>query len=155
MKLKAFFYPLLSLVFLASCTPTEGTTSSQSSATSETIPVSLQIDWKDRFKQEEDDYLFFYYSETSEKFNEIMGDVIAFANSNIKKTYFANINSSEGKIPIDKTAEPLINVSDISEFYILGTPTIVEIKEGTVTSNIPGKDKCLTFLNNERLNNKN
>ena len=155
MKLKVFLYPLLSLVFLASCTPTEGSESSQSSEQSETIPTSLQIDWADSFKQEEDDYLVFYYSETCAQCHEIMGDVIAFANSNIKKTYFANIMSSEGKMPIEKGSDPLIGVSDINEFYIGGTPTIIEIKEGTVTSNAPGKDKCLTFLNNERLNNKN
>ena len=152
MKLKVFCYPLLSLIFLASCTPTE---SSQSSSENETIPESFQINWEDSFKQEEDDYLVFYYSETCAQCHEIMGDVIAFANSNIKKTYFANIVSENGKMPIVKGSEPIVGVNDISDFYIAGTPTLIEIKEGIVTSHVPGKDKCLTFLNNERANNKN
>ena len=155
MKAKVVFYPLLSFMLLVSCTPNEGEQSKQSSGSSETIPASLQINWEDSFKQEDEDYLVFYHSDTCTHCHEIMGDVIEFANSNIKKTYFANIESSEGKMPIVKGGEPVIGVSNISDFYIAGTPTLIEIKEGIVTSHIQGKDNCLTFLNNERLNNKN
>ena len=155
MKLKSLFLSLLPLIALISCTPNEGESSNQSSGNNETIPASLQIDWSDSFKQEEDDYLVFFYSETCEQCHQIMGDVIAFANSNIMQTYFSNILSPEGKMPIVKGNEPLVNVSDISEFYIAGTPTLIEVKEGTVIENIPGKDACLTFLNNVRLNAKN
>lgn len=155
MKLKAFFYPLVSLIFLVSCTPEASSSSNQSSQFDEMIPESLKINWSDSFKQEDEEYLVFFYSDTCSHCHEIMGDVIAFTEENIKQTYFANIISSEGKMPIVKGGDPITGVDDISDFYILGTPTLIEIEEGTVTSHIPGKDAILTFLNNERLYHKN
>lgn len=152
MKLRLLVCSFISLVLLASCTPNEEDKSSLQSSSNNEIPTLLQINWVDTFKQEEDDYLVFFHSDTCSHCQEIMGDVIAFANSNIKKTYFANIESPEGKMPIVKGSEPLLGIDNISDFYIPGTPTLIEIKEGVVTANNPGKDKCLTFLNQERLN---
>ena len=152
MKLRLLVCSFISLVLLASCTPNEEDNSSLQSNSNNEIPTLLQINWVDTFKQEEDDYLVFFHSDTCSHCQEIMGDVIAFANSNIKKTYFANIESPEGKMPIAKGSEPLLGIDNISDFYIPGTPTLIEIKEGVVTANNPGKDKCLTFLNQERLN---
>ena len=152
MKLRLLVCSFISLVLLASCTPNGEDNSSLQSNSNNEIPTLLQINWVDTFKQEEDDYLVFFHSDTCSHCQEIMGDVIAFANSNIKKTYFANIESPEGKMPIVKGSEPLLDIDNISDFYIPGTPTLIEIKEGIVTANNPGKDKCLTFLNQERLN---
>ena len=152
MKLRILVCSFISLVLLASCTPNEEDNSSLQSNSNNEIPTLLSINWVDTFKQEEDDYLVFFHSDTCSHCQEIMGDVIAFANSNTKKTYFANIESPEGKMPIVKGSEPLLGIDNISDFYIPGTPTLIEIKEGVVTANNPGKDKCLTFLNQERLN---
>lgn len=152
MKLRLLVCSFISLVLLASCTPNEEDNSSLQSSSNNEIPTLLQINWVDTFKQEEDDYLVFFHSDTCSHCQEIMGDVIAFANSSIKKTYFANIESPEGKMPIVKGSEPLLDIDNISDFYIPGTPTLIEIKEGVVIANNPGKDKCLTFLNQERLN---
>ena len=83
-----------------------------------------------------------------------MGDVLAFSEENIIKTYFSDINATDAKIPINRDISGTLGIDSINDFYIAGTPTIIEVYEGTVTANIPGKDACLTFLNEQRLNNE-
>ena len=148
MKLKLAFYSLVISSLLFSCTPNES--SNNSNKIDNEIPESLKIEWSDSLKQE-GNYLVFFYSDTCAHCQEIMGDVIAFANDNIKQLYFANTISNDTKITIKSNEEPVVGIDDISEFYIVGTPTLIEVAEGTVIANIPGKDACLTFLNNERL----
>lgn len=152
MKLKHSLCFLVLPIMLFSCTPQE---SSQSSSVNEEIPDNLQIKWTDCLNQEDNDYLVFFHSDTCSQCKEIMGDVIAFSSQNIKKLYFSNIVSDGVKMPIEKEKEEITGVSNIEDFYIRGTPTIIEVVEGTVTAHVAGKNACLTFLNNERLNNKN
>ena len=151
MKLKSFLCLLLPPL-LFSCAKNES--NNLNTSEKEVIPVSLQIKWTDSLNQEEDDYLVFFHSDTCSHCQEIMGDVIAFSKEEIKKLYFSNIVSDGIKMSVQKDQEPAVDVDSIEEFYIRGTPTIIEVKSGIVISNIPGKDACLTFLNNERLNNK-
>ncbi len=152
MKLKRCLYYLILPIMLFSCTPQE---SSDNSSVNEEIPVDLQIKWTDCLSQEENDYLVFFHSDTCSHCKEIMGDVIAFSSQNIKKVYFSNIVSDGVKMPVEKEKETLTGISNIEEFYIRGTPTLIEVVEGVVTKHVAGKDDCLTFLNDERLNNKN
>lgn len=155
MKIKHQICLLMLPLFLFSCTLEDDSKLNKDNSDRQEIPASLKIEWTDSFKQEEDNYLVFFHSDTCAHCQEIMGDVIAFSLDNVKKLYFADIESEGIKIPVDKTKDPLIGVSDISEFYIKGTPTIIEVNLCVVVENIPGKDACLTFLNSERLNNKN
>ena len=154
MKLKHSLYLLFLPTLLFSCSPNAASSSNIDSSAKEEIPASLQIKWADCLTQEEEDYLVFFHSDTCSHCQEIMGDVIAFSHEDIKKTYFANIIFEGEKIRVEKDKEALVGVDNIEEFYIRGTPTIIEVENGVVTANIAGKDDCLTFLNSERLNNK-
>ena len=155
MKLKKTICLLFLPLLLFSCTPDSNSDTSKTSEKKTEIPLKLQIKWNDSLSQEDTDYLVFFHSDTCAKCHEIMGDVIAFSEQNIKKTYFANILSDGMKIPVEKDKEAITGVNNIEDFYIRGTPTIIEVVEGVVTVNVAGADACLTFLNNERLNNKN
>ena len=155
MKTKARFIPFVLLALLVSCSPSTSEQSSQSVSSSFDIPVEQQIAWTDCLSQEEDDYLVFFYSETCNHCHEIMGDVLAFSNENIIKVYFSDVMKGDPKITISRDIDATLGVTDVNNFFIAGTPTLIEVYEGTVTANVPGKDDCLSFLNEQRINNEN
>ena len=151
MKKKISVCSLLLFAVLSSC----ATAQVESSSSDYVVPEEKQILWTDCLKQEETDYLVFLYSDTCANCHEIMGDVLAFSDENIIKVYFSEISKGELKIPISRDVDETLGVTDINYFFIAGTPTIIEIYEGTIIANIPGMDDCLSFLNEQRLNNEN
>ena len=155
MKISLRIYTLFLAALFTSCTPANSEQTSISSSSEHTIPVNRQIIWTDCLNREETNYLVFFYSETCSHCHEIMGDVLEFSTENIIKIYFSDINKGGTKIPIATNIDDTLGISDINEFFIAGTPTIVEVNEATVFANVAGKDACLTFLNEQRLNNKN
>lgn len=139
------------VMFFTSCSSVQSEEISQNVSSEEQIVIPNQIKWADCFKQEESHYLVFFHSETCNSCKEIIGDVIAFSNANVTKTYFLDINGSDTKIPINRDVDGTIGATSIEGLYIAGTPTIVEFKDGAVTANVGGKDPCLSFLNDQRL----
>ena len=154
MKTKIGFYSLVLLALLTSCSSSNSEQSNSNASSGFDIPVEQQIIWTDCLSQEEEDYLVFFYSETCNHCHEIMGDVIAFSEENIIKIYFSDVAKGETKIPISRDVDDTLGIDDINGFFIAGTPTLIEVYEGTVTANVPGKDACLSFLNEQRINNE-
>lgn len=154
MKTKIGFYSLVLLALLTSCSSSNSEQSNSNASSGFDIPVEQQIIWTDCLSQEEEDYLVFFYSETCNHCHEIMGDVIAFSEENIIKIYFSDVAKGETKIPISRDVDDTLGIDDINSFFIAGTPTLIEVYEGTVTANVPGKDACLSFLNEQRINNE-
>ena len=155
MKIKIGFSSLVLLVLLASCSPSTSEQSSPSASSGFDIPAEQEIIWTDCLSQEEDNYLVFFYSETCNHCHEIMGDVLAFSAENIIKVYFSDVMKGDPKITISRDIDATLGVTDVNNFFIAGTPTLIEVYEGTVTANVPGKDDCLSFLNEQRINNEN
>jgi hypothetical protein len=83
-----------------------------------------------------------------------MEDVIAFSSSKILTTYFIDIKKSETKIPIKNEIDETIGKSDFNDVFIMGTPTFIEAENHIVKANVPGKDNCLTLINELRLTQK-
>ena len=154
MKTKIGFYSLTFLALLTSCSSSNSEQSNSNASSGFDIPVEQQIIWTDCLSQEEEDYLVFFYSETCNHCHEIMGDVLAFSEENIIKIYFSDVAKGETKIPISRDVDDTLGIDDINSFFIAGTPTLIEVYEGTVTANVPGKDACLSFLNEQRINNE-
>ena len=154
MKTKIGFYSLVLLALLTSCSSSNSEQSNSNASSGFDIPVEQQIIWTDCLSQEEENYLVFFYSETCNHCHEIMGDVIAFSEENIIKIYFSDVAKGETKIPISRDVDDALGIDDINSFFIAGTPTLIEVYEGTVTANVPGKDACLSFLNEQRINNE-
>lgn len=154
MKTKIGFISFVLLALLTSCSSSSSEQSFSNISSGFDIPSEQQIIWSDCLNQEEDDYLVFFYSETCNHCHEIMGDVLAFSAENIIKVYFSDINKGETKIPISREIDDTVGITDINSFCIAGTPTLIEVYEGTVTANVPGKDDCLSFLNEQRINNE-
>ena len=154
MKTKIGFYSLVLLALLTSCSSSNSEQSNSNASSGFDIPVEQQIIWTDCLSQEEEDYLVFFYSETCNHCHEIMGDVLAFSEESIIKIYFSDVAKGETKIPISRDVDDTLGIDDINSFFIAGTPTLIEVYEGTVTANVPGKDTCLSFLNEQRINNE-
>ena len=154
MKYRLRILPLVLTAMFASCAPAKSEQMSKNAFDEYEILNTQQIKWSTVLSQTETNYLVFFYSETCPHCHEIMGDVIAFSESNIVKTYFLDTKKSETKVPIKNEVDETIGVTEIDDLFIAGTPTIIEVQEGMVKANVPGKDECLTFLNEQRLVHK-
>lgn len=142
---------LLFVAVFTSCSPAKSESSSESKSEEYEIVNKQEISLMDFFLQE-DDYLVFCHSDTCTQCKQIIGDVASFAEDNIIKTYFLNVSLPDNKITLVPIDEITIGVNSINDLVYAGTPTIFEVKNGITTSNIAGKDKCLTFLNEIRKN---
>ena len=150
-KLKICFLPLLTL--LVSCQPQ--TVNSSSSSPDYGIMERQSVSWAECLSQEEAHYLVFFYSETCSQCNEIKGDVVSFATSNIVKTYFVDTQKPGNEIQKCSADEVVIGIDNIEDLYIVGTPTLVEVENGVTTVNAAGKNECLELLGTLRNNNDN
>lgn len=151
MNHKLRILPLLLAVMFASCSPAQSEQMSKNAFTEYEINTYQHLDWPDILKQREANYLVVFYSETCTYCQEIMDDVYCFIQDEIIKTYLVNTKKTSVKIPIANDIENTLEKSNMDEVFIKGTPSIIEVKQGMVKTNIAGKDKCLTFLNNARL----
>ena len=155
MNLRLRILPVFLTAMFASCSPAASEQMSKNAFSEYEIVQNNQIIWSEIFKQNEDRYLVFFYSETCGHCHQIMGDVIAFSQEEITKMYYLNTKDQDIKIPINPLTESTIGMDTVDELFIAGTPTIMEIKNHVVNNNIPGKDECLTYLNMLRLEHKN
>ena len=144
--MKLHTLPLILVAVFTSCS-SKGSESSSKNAIQEYEIVSKQeIYLDDCLSQIEEKYLIFFHSETCTHCQEIIEDVIAFANSNIIKTYFLNVSKKENKITRCSQDEIEVGIDKVEDLRIVGTPTIVEVEEGVTTVNVAGKSACLAFL---------
>ena len=147
MKLSRFIVPILSICVLSACSQSENSSESFKAYKDFEVVVNNSITWPEILNQEEKSYIIFFYSETCAYCHEMQQEVIDFAITCRLKTYF--LNTSENTVPIKE--DKVINVKNYEEASITGTPTILEVKEATITNNIAGIDDCLTYLNEQRL----
>ena len=145
-NMKLHTLPLLLVAVFTSCS-SKGSESTSKNAIQEYEIVNKQeIYLDDCLSQIEEKYLVFFHSETCTHCQEIIEDVIAFANSSIIKTYFLNVSKKENKITRCSQDEIEVGIDKVEDLRIVGTPTIVEVEEGVTTVNVAGKSACLAFL---------
>lgn len=144
---------LLFAISAVSCTPQTTSSSVISSSNYDEIIERQSVSLAECLSKEEEHYLVYFYSSTCTPCSEIKGDVVSFAMDNIVKTYFLNTKEPGNEIQKCSAEEVVVGVNDVSNLFIVGTPTLVEVKNGTTTSNVAGKSKCLNLLNELRANN--
>ena len=153
MKYRLLMISLASLAILTSCSSGCCSSTEEKKSFTEYEIVSKQsITWEDVFKQQ-DRYAVFFYNEYCSYCHEMQSEIVDFAFINIIPTYF--IDTTYSNVVIKKDKDPITGVSSLNDLYIKGTPTIIEINEGTVVSNVSGLDDCLTYLNTQRKNANN
>ena len=144
---------LFLLTSLSSCATSNSSEASSIEPKEYEIVEKQSISLSEFFLQEEEDYLIFIHADTCSHCKQIMGDVAQFAEDNLVKTYFLNASKEENKMNKVSVEEVTVGVDNLDDLCYAGTPTIFEIEKGVTTAHIPGKDKCLTFLNEIRKNN--
>lgn len=100
------------------------------------------IVWNQIFELEEDYYLIYFYSERCGYCNDIKQEVL---------NYYFNLSSSMYFVCTDYDivtgpAKDLVGLNNIEEFYIFGTPFLIEVKEQSVTNYYAGKEEILAFI---------
>lgn len=104
---------------------------------------SYLIKWNDLFNQKESDYLVYIYDEKCGHCEDIKKEIIPYI-LNIRRTIFCINEPKDYVIGFD--IESTIGVYSIESFFILGTPTLVEIKNHKVNKNIAGVSKIRDFI---------
>ena len=139
-KFKCLLFPLL---LLSSCSSEEPIYHNYHE-----IKCSL-ISWSDVFVQEEDDYLVYFYSERCGHCKEIKQDIISFYLEDIYSMYFVCTD-------IEVTFGPnknLAGIDNIDDFYIFGTPFLLNLVEHKVSAYYIGANEVKEHIS--ILKNKN
>lgn len=100
------------------------------------------IEWKTIFDQDEDDYLVYFYSELCGHCTSIKQDIIYFYLNNVYTMYFVCSDYEK----IIGPAKDLIGIGSIDDFYIFGTPFMIEIKEHSVSGYYAGANEILESI---------
>lgn len=143
MKLK---YTLLLIPFLVSCGLTN--TKELESEYSNISPHDYsEVDdklilWENVFFQEDDFYYCYIFSKTCSHCNAIKDYVIDYA---LRKNnmYFVEYNKD---IPIMSDVSSTIDATSIDNIGILGTPTLLEVFNHALISNVAGEKNILQKL---------
>lgn len=147
MKYRFLIVSLTALAILGACSPAKSSTNEKNRFDEYEIVNNQQIRWDEIFLKE-NRYIVFFYSETCLYCHEMMNQIISFANDGILPTYFLD---TEQNIVTFKEEEPPLGYVPIAEFFIVGTPSIVEIDDKLMTAHVYGLDDCLTYLNDRRM----
>lgn len=103
-----------------------------------------QIHWVDVFSQEEERYMIYFYSETCGYCRILKEDILNYYLLNKEKIYF--IDAIKENATFKSPANEMIGIKCIDEFYIAGTPMLVEFTNWTVTNLYSGVDNIKMYI---------
>lgn len=102
-----------------------------------------RVSWSQIFKQENDDYLCYFYSETCGHCQNLKNEIIEYSFTSPIPFYFVK-NSPD--FIVSENIEDTIGVSSLEHFFIKGTPSLIEIKNKKVNKNIAGEIKIRDYI---------
>ena len=100
------------------------------------------ISWNDVFKQEENEYSVYFFSQTCGHCKELKKEILSYYFGNYEQLYF--VETSEDTVfgsPSD-----LVGVNSIECFYIFGTPFLINIESGAVSNYYAGNTKIREYI---------
>ena len=100
------------------------------------------IEWNDLFNQNPDFYYVYVYSPKCGYCNDIKQDVLNYCFNLSSSMYFV---CTDNDIVIGPPKD-LVGLNNIEEFYIFGTPFLIEVKERAVANYYAGKEEILAFI---------
>ena len=104
--------------------------------------VERTISFDNLFGFELDDYYVYIYSKTCSHCENIKQEVLSFVND-YECMYLLPYSK---EIPISEDVETTIGATSIEAVSILGTPTLLEIKDHALIINVAGENKIITTL---------
>lgn len=108
------------------------------------ITESDQIKWADVFLQSEERYMVYFYSETCGYCRILKEDILNYYLLNKEKIYF--MDAIKENAVFKSPASGVIGVKCIDNFYIAGTPMLVEFTKWTVTNFYGGVDDIMMYI---------
>ena len=100
-----------------------------------------RISWNDIFAQEQETYKVYFYSESCGYCRELKEDIISYYKKGIEVIYFVCTD----EYAVFNTGD-LIGINNINDFFILGTPMLVEITNSTVTNSYAGLSMIRNYI---------
>lgn len=100
------------------------------------------INWNQIFEVNDERYLVYFYSERCGYCNDIKLEILNYYFLHINSFYFVCTDLEIKTGPI----KDLTGINNIDDFYIFGTPFLVEFNLQTVTNYYVGKDDILSII---------
>ena len=130
---------LLSSILLVSCT--QSVSPGEENAAKEMIKIS----WSDVFNKEDDHYLVYFYSEECGYCASIKAEMLNYFEVTTYQMYFVDILNNED-VAIKHTGDSPVGLTSVEELFILGTPSLLEIEDKTVTNYYAGVNAIRGFI---------
>lgn len=105
--------------------------------------ISYQIEWKNVFFTAKSHYFVYVYSETCGHCEQIKQQVLNYVDSGNIDTYLVHFTKD---IPVKNDVGETIGSTSIENVWILGTPTLLEIEDKVLITNVAGPSRILPLL---------
>ena len=106
--------------------------------------VDTSISWIDVFEQEEERYLVYFYSEYCGYCKSVKEEFISYYLLNKEKIYF--LDAFKEKAIYKNDPSKLIGGDNIEDFYIPGTPFLVELINWSITNYYFGAESIKMYV---------
>ena len=143
---------LLSLALLISCSSNQSSDviieeEQQETHVLDYSIVTTSIHWNEVFDQEEERYLIYFYSEYCGYCRNIKEEFLTYYLNTDDRIYF--INAIEEKAVFRGDAGSLLGRKVMTDFYIPGTPFLLELANWTITNYYLGLDSIRMYIKSD------
>ncbi len=104
--------------------------------------VAAFIEWSKVFNQDENDYSVYFFSVTCGHCKEIKEEILTYYFGEYEKMYFVETSYDAVFGP----PKDLTGISTIEDFYIFGTPFLINISKRTISNYYAGKAKIREYI---------
>ena len=116
------------------------------------IVDNRQIAWKDILSKSKDRYVVYFYSEYCGYCKQIKQDILSYYLKDMDEMYF--VNTVKEKAVFKSNDGLLTGAKKIEDFYIFGTPFLVEVTDYTITNWYAGVDSIKLYISTRTDNKK-
>ena len=116
------------------------------------IVDNRQIAWKDILSKSKDRYVVYFYSEYCGYCKQIKQDILSYYLKDMDEMYF--VNTVKEKAVFKSNDGLLTGTKKIEDFYIFGTPFLVEVTDYTITNWYAGVDSIKLYISTRTDNKK-
>ena len=151
--MKHVITPLVALILIGCSEPIENTkTVVINEEYDYSITKKRQITWTEVLSKSQSRYVVYFYNEYCGYCSQVKQDILSYYLNSLDEMYF--VDTVKEKAVYKPNDGMLIGTKSILDFYIIGTPFLVEITDYTVTNWYAGVDSIRLYINT-RTNNKN
>ena len=104
--------------------------------------VTSKILWSDIFTQEEDCYLVYFYRTTCAHCNELKEEILNYYFASEKTMYFVEVDDKARY----GSVTDLTLITCIDDFYIFGTPFLIEMENNKIKNYYAGVTNIRGFI---------